>query len=89
MWLSASGVLQVLMPVCLSLACADIPEPPKHKKRKSRKAILGLVLADRGDVQVTQNEAGRVQHAERGASKSGGWGLGQFRPCVVEQLAGN
>ena len=48
-----------------------MPQPRSTKKSTGRRAILGLVLAARGDVQCNMM-------AERGANKSDGWGLGSF-----------
>ena len=30
-----------MMPVCLSLVCADVPEPPRHKKKDTSTGDLG------------------------------------------------
>ena len=46
-----------------------MPHPQSAKKCTGRRAILGLVLTARGDVQCNML-------AERGANKSDGWGLG-------------
>ena len=59
-----------LNPVCLSVACRAYVSAPKRKKKSAgRRAILGLVLAARGDVQCNML-------AECGANKSDGWGVG-------------
>ena len=56
MGLPVSGVSvaenSALIPVCLSLVCADAPGARSPKTSTSRRAILRLVLAARGAVQV-------------------------------------
>ena len=59
-----------LIPVCLSVTRRAYASAPKRKQQSTgRRAILGLVLAARGDVQCNML-------SERGANKSDGWGLG-------------
>ena len=53
-----------------------MPQPRNAKKSTGRRAILGLVLAARRDVQCNML-------AEHGANKSDGWKLRQFRCGVV------
>ena len=58
-----------LIPVCLSVARRAYVSAPNAKQSTGRRPFLGLVLATHGDVQCNML-------AERGASKSDGWGSG-------------